>query len=238
MEKWNDRLKLAMDKRGVIAIDLARITQNSSASVSDWLSGKTKMMSADNVLKVCDYLKVNEKWLIFGKGESGLEDGEGITRTHKFHVHSGLGHPDTKSVLVHMFNAVGSMGPGTHQPEDDTITASLWLAEQWIRSNLERSITSTKNLAIITGHGDSMSPTFNDGDILLIDTGVKHANIDGVYVLSANNRLYIKRVRQRLDGQFEISSDNQTVKTVDILNGDHEITIHGRVVWAWNGKKL
>ena len=84
-----------------------------------------------------------------------------------------------------------------------------------------------------------MSPTYEDGDILLVDTGARDArSIDGVYVLEANQRIYIKRVRQRIDGQVEISSDNPTVKTVDVLNGEHNVTVLGRVVWAWNGRKL
>jgi hypothetical protein len=28
------------------------------------------------------------------------------------------------------------------------------------------------------------------------------------------------------------------VKTVDVLNGGHNVTVLGRVVWAWNGRKL
>jgi phage repressor protein C with HTH and peptisase S24 domain len=94
------------------------------------------------------------------------------------------------------------------------------------------------NLRIISGKGHSMSPTFNDGDLILVDTGVRIIDVDGVYVLSANGRLYIKTVRQRMDGQFEVSSDNPAVKTVDVLNGEHEVAICGRVVWAWNGRKL
>ena len=56
--------------------------------------------------------------------------------------------------------------------------------------------------------------------------------------IAGNDRVYIKRVRQRMDGVVEISSDNATVKTVDVLNGDHRIDILGRVVWCWNGRKL
>ena len=48
----------------------------------------------------------------------------------------------------------------------------------------------------------------------------------------------IKRVRQRMDGKMEISSDNPTVKTVDVLNGGHSVNILGRVVWCWNGRKI
>jgi phage repressor protein C with HTH and peptisase S24 domain len=83
-----------------------------------------------------------------------------------------------------------------------------------------------------------MHPTFNDGDILMIDTGDKSVTADKIYVLQAHGRLFIKRVRQRIDGVFEISSDNPSVKTVDILNGDHEVEVKGRVLWVWNGRKL
>ena len=62
--------------------------------------------------------------------------------------------------------------------------------------------------------------------------------IDGVYVMAANDRLYVKRVRQRLDGSVEISSDNANVKTVDVLNGGSAVDVLGRVVWCWNGRKL
>lgn len=48
-----------------------------------------------------------------------------------------------------------------------------------------------------------MSPTLNSGDIVLVDTGIAAIDIDGVYVLEAHGRLFIKRVRQRLDGSYE-----------------------------------
>jgi hypothetical protein len=41
-----------------------------------------------------------------------------------------------------------------------------------------------------------------------------------------------------MDGAMEVSSDNINIKTVDVLNGDHQLNVLGRVVWAWNGKKL
>jgi phage repressor protein C with HTH and peptisase S24 domain len=100
------------------------------------------------------------------------------------------------------------------------------------------TITSITNIAFIHAIGDSMTPTFNDGDILLVDVGIKEVKSDAIYVLEALDRLFIKRVRQRLDGQYEISSDNPNVKTVDILNGDNQVSIRGRVVWLWNGKRL
>lgn len=70
------------------------------------------------------------------------------------------------------------------------------------------------------------------------DTDCKVADVDGVYVLQANGQLFIKRVTRRLDGVHEISSDNPTVRTVDVLNGSQPVRICGRVVYGWNGRRF
>lgn len=146
-------------------------------------------------------------------------------------------YPAADQVSVALFNARGSMGDGIPVPESDIILGNIGLSAEWIRNTLPK-ITSPRNLRFIEGKGSSMEPTFSDGDILLVDTGVTSVTIDAIYVLSGHSRLFIKRVRQTINGPFEISSDNPVVKTSDTLNGDHEITVHGRVVWAWNGKRL
>ncbi|EER61523.1 putative phage repressor [Acidovorax delafieldii 2AN] len=145
--------------------------------------------------------------------------------------------PGVPVVHVPLLANAGSMGPGTDIQHDDILVGQIALSEQWVARRLQP--TKLNALRFIHAYGDSMSPTFEDGDILLVDTGIKDPKIiDGVYVMAANDRVYIKRVRQRMDGVVEISSDNATVKTVDVLNGDHRIDILGRVVWCWNGRKL
>lgn len=143
---------------------------------------------------------------------------------------------DVSSSQIPHLSAKGSMGIGELMLDEEEVIDRITLKADWLSSNLPGCRVA--DLAVISGRGNSMSPTFNDGDLLLVDTGIKGVSIDGVYVLSAHNRLFIKTVRQRIDGGFEISSDNPSVKTVDVLNGDHQVTVHGRVVWAWNGKKL
>lgn len=145
--------------------------------------------------------------------------------------------PGMSVVHVPLLANSGSMGPGTDIQHDDILVGQIALSEQWVSRRLQP--THLNALRFIHAYGDSMSPTFEDGDILLVDTGIRDPKIiDGVYVMAANDRVYIKRVRQRMDGVVEISSDNATVKTVDVLNGDHRIDILGRVVWCWNGRKL
>lgn len=145
--------------------------------------------------------------------------------------------PGAPAITVPLLANAGSMGPGTEIQHDDVLVGHIALSEQWVARRLQPS--SHGALRFIHAYGDSMAPTFEDGDVLLVDTGMRDPRaIDGVYVMAANDRVYIKRVRQRMDGVVEISSDNATVKTVDVLNGDHRIDILGRVIWAWNGRKL
>ena len=145
--------------------------------------------------------------------------------------------PGEPTVMVPVLANAGSMGGGIDALHEDVMVGALTLSENWVTKYVRP--TRRDALRFIHGFGDSMSPTFEDGDVLLVDTGVRDPQaIDGVYVLAANNRIYIKRVRCRMDGAMEVSSDNSTVKTVDVLNGDSALDVLGRVVWCWNGKKL
>lgn len=128
-----------------------------------------------------------------------------------------------------------SMGAGESLQAEDVLSGSLTLTTQFVMEHIHP--TSPAALRFIHAYGDSMAPTLNSGDVLLVDTGIQEVKIDGIYVLRAHGRLFVKRVRQRMDGHYEISSDNPTHKTVDVLNGDHQVTVVGRVVWYWNGHK-
>ena len=145
--------------------------------------------------------------------------------------------PGELVVRVPLLSNAASMGTGSDVLHDDILVGQIDLSERWVTQRIKP--TSPQALRFIHAYGDSMSPTFEDGDILLVDTGMRDPKaIDGVYVLAANDRLYVKRVRQRLDGSVEISSDNANVKTVDVLNGGSSVDVLGRVVWCWNGRKL
>lgn len=144
--------------------------------------------------------------------------------------------PGFEQLSIPVLANSGSMGVGNEQLHDEVVVGRLTVSPQWVSRTLKP--TSLQNLRFIHGYGDSMEPTFVDGDVLLVDVGVQEPKIDGVYVLEANDRIYIKRVRQRMDGSFEISSDNPTVKTVDVLDGTAQVGVRGRVVWVWNGRKM
>jgi phage repressor protein C with HTH and peptisase S24 domain len=129
------------------------------------------------------------------------------------------------------------MGEGVDNLDADMVIDVLRVTRQWVDKTF-KNVSRINNLRFIHAIGDSMEPTFSDGDILLVDTGISAVTVDGVYVLDAHDRLFIKRVRRRIDGEYEISSDNASVKTVDVLNGGNQVAVKGRVVWVWNGRRV
>jgi phage repressor protein C with HTH and peptisase S24 domain len=130
----------------------------------------------------------------------------------------------------------GSMGRGRVQPEFETIVGRLEVNRAWVQANLPQ-ISGPANLRVITGYGDSMEGTFNDGDVLFVDTGVKEVRVDAVYVFALNEDLYIKRLQRRPDGSVTIISDNKKYEPY-VVTQREQFSIMGRVVWAWNGKRL
>lgn len=212
--------------------DVADYVGVSTQVLKNW---EYRGVSKDGRLSIYEKRGIDPHWVATGEGPMLPGAGE-----HAVAIHTSLTPapaPGMPAVLVPLLANAGSMGFGTEMQHDDVLVGHIALSEQWVARRLQPS--SQAALRFIHAYGDSMSPTFEDGDILLVDTGIKDPKtIDGVYVMAANDRIYIKRVRQRMDKAIEISSDNATVKTVDVLNGDHSIDILGRVVWCWNGRKL
>lgn len=140
-------------------------------------------------------------------------------------------------VYIPMLENSASMGGGAELMSGDVIAGRLPLAQDWVNAHTSRA--ALPHLRFIHGVGDSMSPTFEDGDILLVDATQRDpASIDGIYALRVDGRLFIKRVRQNVARLLEISSDNPAVKTVDVLDGGQEVEVLGRVIWVWNGRKV
>lgn len=133
----------------------------------------------------------------------------------------------------------GSMGPGDALLDGDVLVGDLAISPHWVNQYIKPQ--NPTELRFIHAHGDSMSPTFSDGDVLLVDTGCgarDPSSREGIYVLQVNERNYVKRVTPLFNGGWQVTSDNPGSKTVEVLNGDHQVQVLGRVVWAWRGRKL
>ena len=72
MNTLAERLRYAMQvatPKKIKGVDLASAVDVKPPSVSDWLSGKSKTMEGENLLRAAKFLNVNPMWLATGTGE-------------------------------------------------------------------------------------------------------------------------------------------------------------------------
>jgi phage repressor protein C with HTH and peptisase S24 domain len=106
--------------------------------------------------------------------------------------------------------------------------------ERWLKA---LTATPPANLSIVRVEGDSMSPTLNAGDEILIDLGDCTERLrDGIYVLRIDDALVVKRLALNPIGRrVTVQSDNPAYPDWPDCGLD-EINCIGRVIWA--GRKV
>lgn len=235
-EKLGAAIEAAIKLKGVTKKEVAKQFGVQPPSIQDWVKRGT--IGKEKLPKLWAYFSDVAPASHWGLDAIPAADHPSDTvHSHDTSVVYPYHAPD--AVLVPVLSNCGSMGPGCELLESDVIVGDLALSPHWINQHIRPQ--NPRELRFIHAYGDSMSPTFTDGDVLLVDTGLSARDPsarEGVYVLRANDRNFIKRVTPTFDGKLQVTSDNPSAKTVQTLNGDHQVDVVGRVVWAWNGKRL
>ncbi|WIW90461.1 S24 family peptidase (plasmid) [Sphingobium sp. V4] len=121
-----------------------------------------------------------------------------------------------------------SAGHGTldedRRPADRVTFDARWLDQLGI---------DARNATIIRVDGESMMPTLNHGDDIMVDHADGAGRLrDGIYVLRLDGALMVKRIALGpRRGRFSVRSDNPLYPDWSELDSDL-IHIVGRVVWA------
>jgi Peptidase S24-like len=140
-------------------------------------------------------------------------------------------------VVISMLAGDRSLGRINLAPLEKKVITRMELDEPWLRRS--GTFTSTQNLALVTGIGDSMIPTFHDGDVLMVDRGITEIKLDAIYALALNGELYIKRVQRMPDGSVLMLSDNKSYEPYQIRSTERDrFRVIGRVVMVWNARRL
>ena len=143
--------------------------------------------------------------------------------------------PATKGeILIPQYDIRASMGHGQVAPDYAEVVRNVIVKESYLQEN-GITFTSPAHLAMITGWGQSMEGTINDKDPLIVDRGINEFVGDGIYVLTWNDHLYIKRLQMVDKETIELISDNPKHKDREVPLKD--VTIHARVLLIWNAKK-
>ena len=144
-------------------------------------------------------------------------------------------HTDANYVIVPIFDIKAACGSG-YSNQEELIDGGLVFKESFLRKKgLSPKLGDS---AIIFGDGDSMSPSINHNDAILLDLKVR--NLDSIvsgkiYAFVANKELRVKRIFKNINGSLRITSDNSDKNTFpdEIISSDNldMIDICGRVTW-------
>jgi phage repressor protein C with HTH and peptisase S24 domain len=208
-EEFRRRLRLIMQQFGSVA-DLARAVGVSDNAIYKWVAGRGQP-SLVNVVRLARAARVSVEWLATGEDapKKAQARGQGLDQ--------------------YVDIAGNSLYARASRPAIETSQFVDYLAfkSEWLRRCLN---SDAKNLMLLEVLGDSMSPTIDEGDLVLVDLREPRFRHDGIYVLRSGSDLSVKRVQSRPDGKLAIRSDNPAYESAVVA--PESINILGRVLWA------
>ena len=137
-------------------------------------------------------------------------------------------------ICIPRLDVAASAGHGQSMPEDDTIIEMIRVSAAWLAQHVSQP---HGRLALINARGDSMEPTFGDGDLLLVDTGAIFDR-DAIFVFTIGTEIYVKRLQRMPDGTVLAISDNSKYRDFALTQDTPHLQIRGRVLFHWRGSKL
>ncbi|WP_425318782.1 LexA family transcriptional regulator [Pseudomonas nitroreducens] len=231
MKTSGERLREELDSRRIAYADFARDVGTDSQNVQNWFK---RGVPKGKIFKVANSLGVRPEWL-----DAGEEPKMAIEQIDVSSIPAPLAQKISSyraRLSIERFDIAGSMGPGTEPPDLHNIVDSMTLDASWVRQNLV--YTAVENIKLISGRGDSMSPTIKNGDPLLVDVGITSVECDAIYFFLMAGQLHIKRIQRHLDG-LSILSDNERYRPVEVAAArEAELTIFAQIIYGWNGQKF
>lgn len=199
MNTLSERLKLALKKSGLKKVDLARACGITRAAVGFWFSGQTQALDGANLANAAKALGVSSYWLATGKGPIT----ETLQATTDTVYGIRLGGPRALPIISYVQagawrEIVDSFPPGG--------------ADEYVKPRNEHGPHS---FALYV-EGDSMTPEFNAGDIIIVDPDI--APNPGNYVIARNHSREATFKKYRPRGR---DADGREVFELVPLNDDY-----------------
>lgn len=239
-----ERIRSRLKELDLTPFAAARLAGLKGDYLRDVLRNSKKSISADNAAALASVLQCSITWLLTGEPDHipsedvaaslvGREarENNGVSTVSRFkgEVEGSIPEIDARAGA-----GVGSVGEHeiVRVREGESVVGhrvvSEWLfPSPYLRHELRSNPSKTVVLEVI---GDSMSPSLESGDRVLVDTSYQRPNPDGIYVIDDGDGPMVKRVqlvRPSNPEQIRIISDNKNQEPYTRLLSD--IRIVGRV---------
>lgn len=137
---------------------------------------------------------------------------------------------DGRYAYVPQYDAKAAAGLGSENPHVE-IRSTLAFKREWLRVKGAKP----DQLIVIYAEGESMWPTINHGDVLLVDRSRIEPADGQVFVLAGSEGAIVKRLVQGPLGQWILRSDNEDKKEhpdrYHLRSNGNEHRIIGKVIW-------
>lgn len=208
MSHVSERIGGLIKSSGMSTRELAKRIGVSSVSLSQWSTGKYKP-SEEGLEALCNYFNVTPAFILYGDGNA--PEGQSIRIS-----------ADTYSIPL--LDVKGSCGLGDYVEGALVLIRMIRVTALFLRTYC--SGASPRSLQMIQCNGDSMEPTLKNGETVFVDTSQTSADSDGIYAVSFDGRIFIKRI-QLVPNGLRLLSDNRFYDPIQIPNGEH-LKIVGR----------
>lgn len=220
METLAERLRYALNETGRKQVELVAACGVKPASVSDWLSGKTKSLKAVTARRAASFLGVSLLWLTEGRGPVWTNDAGA-----KSPLQPTEPGPEFFAVRCAQLKLqAGASGYAIDYLNDDSLP--IFFRSDWFA---QKGCKPDRCVALRVA-GKSMEPNMYDGDILIIDLDATRP-IDGLpFAANYEGEAVIKRLR-RDAGEWWLSSDNPDKSRYRDKKCTEDVTIIGQVIY-------
>jgi len=205
MERIKDVLSKEIGDRKVYNKDVAAALGITPEHLS--VLKKRQKLPLKEILDFCARRSISANWLLYDQDPHSL-----CEKTDRF-------------VYVRYFKEIGASAGG------GALNYELQSDRLYIDEKIVAMLGGKQSLAHIEAlhvRGDSMEPLLKDGSIVFLDRRQKDVKKGGIFVVSTNVGLFIKRVVLRLDGRVELLSENREYSPELFL--PEEIEVVGKVV--------
>ena len=180
-----------------------------------YLSGS--IPSLDKAVRIAEVAGVSLQWLATGEGP--MRPGE---------ADESKGKIEAEFALIPGYNIQVAAGSGVF-PDEEQPTRKLAFRHKWLRYKG----LNEKDLVLVFAKGDSMEPTINDNNTLMIDTSQCDLSDGSIYVIRTDGHLIVKRIQKLWNKGILLLSDNKEYREQQVEpNEADDLEVIGKVVWV------
>jgi phage repressor protein C with HTH and peptisase S24 domain len=209
--------------------DMAEPLGLSNQSIHRWEKGQANLPEL-GAIAIEAVFGISAKWLMRGEGSMMTGKRPAIfdqsTET-KARFSSFTKEAQTPLTLLPLYPSLPATGSETGIESVFVPVSHMPFDTEWLRKRIE---LPPEHLFLTEIDGNSMVPTLNPNDLIMVDTSADSLNFkEGIWVFRLDNTIQIKRVQRLGQEKYQAISDNSNYPPFML---EKPFDFIGRMVWS------